>query len=362
MGKRLSVMLMVFLGMVGCSLNMNTKPLVPAVYIFGDSTFDVGTNHFLSNCTAQADHEPYGMDFPNSQPTGRFSNGYNTADEIAKLLGFEMSPPPFLMLVQNDTEYFRSQILKGVNFASGGAGILDETGQERFHGVVSMADQIQQFATVRSNISEHLKSSADADAMINESLFLFSVGSNDFFDLYYYNNNAVTEKMRQDLLKNVIARYENHLENLKNYGARKFGILSIAPLGCVPVMRLPNDCNQELNAITYKFYVLLKGVLKNLTSRFPEMKYSLTNTHNTTVEMILAPELFHIENATSPCCGNLTVNCGPDSAVCGNHDKYLFWDQFHPTQHVSVEAATLVFNGTNLYVAPLNLCQLALAK
>ena len=54
----------------------------PAVYIFGDSTLDVGTNVFIPDCLARADVYFNGIDFPSSVPTGRFSNGLNTADEI----------------------------------------------------------------------------------------------------------------------------------------------------------------------------------------------------------------------------------------------------------------------------------------
>lgn len=55
---------------------------VPAVYLFGDSTFDVGTNSFLPDSSSRADMQFYGIDSPFSKPTGRFSNGYNTADRI----------------------------------------------------------------------------------------------------------------------------------------------------------------------------------------------------------------------------------------------------------------------------------------
>lgn len=73
------------MGMKGsCVKGMSdvTEPVVPAVYIFGDSTFDVGTNIFVPGSKARVDFKYYGIDFPDSKPTGRFSNGYNTADAI----------------------------------------------------------------------------------------------------------------------------------------------------------------------------------------------------------------------------------------------------------------------------------------
>lgn len=56
---------------------------VPAMYVFGDSTLDVGNNNYLpGNDVPRANMPPYGVDFRGSKPTGRFSNGYNIADSI----------------------------------------------------------------------------------------------------------------------------------------------------------------------------------------------------------------------------------------------------------------------------------------
>ncbi|KAJ0770897.1 putative triacylglycerol lipase [Helianthus annuus] len=54
------------------------------IFIFGDSTMDVGTNNHLEDCKARADHQYYGIDYQGSQATGRFSNGFSTADTIGK--------------------------------------------------------------------------------------------------------------------------------------------------------------------------------------------------------------------------------------------------------------------------------------
>jgi hypothetical protein len=62
--------------------------LVPAMFVFGDSTVDVGNNNFLQGCSddCRADYPHYGIDFPSHAPTGRFSNGYNLADHIGIFL------------------------------------------------------------------------------------------------------------------------------------------------------------------------------------------------------------------------------------------------------------------------------------
>lgn len=51
------------------------------VFILGDSTADVGTNNYIGS-KFKANFPHYGVDFPSCKATGRFSNGYNSADEL----------------------------------------------------------------------------------------------------------------------------------------------------------------------------------------------------------------------------------------------------------------------------------------
>lgn len=48
--------------------------------------------------------------------------------------GYDFSPPPFLTLVESP-DTFLLQIIRGANFASGGSGILRDTGREKFVSV-----------------------------------------------------------------------------------------------------------------------------------------------------------------------------------------------------------------------------------
>lgn len=58
---------------------------VPAIFMFGDSFLDVGNNRYLGAVLTRADYPPNGIDYPNHKPTGRFSNGKNTADFVCRL-------------------------------------------------------------------------------------------------------------------------------------------------------------------------------------------------------------------------------------------------------------------------------------
>ena len=87
MGSKLSAME----GLVLCLVAISVQLLVvagvhrrpPALYVFGDSILDVGNNNYLPGEDVPRANRPYyGIDFPGMIPTGRFSNGYNTADYI----------------------------------------------------------------------------------------------------------------------------------------------------------------------------------------------------------------------------------------------------------------------------------------
>ncbi|XP_043725906.1 GDSL esterase/lipase 7-like [Telopea speciosissima] len=112
----LSLCLLPFLFQAKCS-----SPLAPALYIFGDSLTDSGNNNVL-NTLAKVNYKPYGIDFPDG-PTGRFTNGNTFVDFLAQFLGLPDVPPYLGLSVAQ-----KSSTITGMNYASGSAGILRETG------------------------------------------------------------------------------------------------------------------------------------------------------------------------------------------------------------------------------------------
>jgi hypothetical protein len=57
------------------------EPEVTAMFIFGDSLIDNGNNNYIASI-AKANFLPYGIDFLEGCPTGRFCNGGTTVDFI----------------------------------------------------------------------------------------------------------------------------------------------------------------------------------------------------------------------------------------------------------------------------------------
>ncbi|GJV92148.1 GDSL esterase/lipase-like protein [Tanacetum coccineum] len=338
------------------------------IFIFGDSTADVGTNNHLPTCTARADHRYHGIDYAYSKATGRFSNGRNTADLIARLLGnYIVSPPPFLFLLSRKAT-FKRNILRGANFASGGAGIFSKTGRKNFHKVISMAEQIQQFATVRSNITELLGSPRDADDLLQNSVYIISVGSNDLVE-YTLSQGGQTGDPKQFMV-NLTEAYATHLANLYTLGARKFGIIGIPPIGCCPAARPHNSsggCFEALNDNARSFYKSMQSLLSDFSLLYQGFKYSLGNTYAMTMNVIENPRGNRFREVKKACCGDGTLfhgvtDCVVGAKLCSNRADFLFWDKFHPTEKASeIAALTLVYGEGAQYVTPMNLSSLVMA-
>ncbi|CAA0829158.1 GDSL esterase/lipase [Striga hermonthica] len=92
-----------------------------ASFIFGDSLVDAGNNNYLQTLS-KADTPPNGIDFKalGGKPTGRFTNGRTIGDIVEEELREPNYAPPYLAPTTTG-----KAILYGVNYASGGGGILN---------------------------------------------------------------------------------------------------------------------------------------------------------------------------------------------------------------------------------------------
>lgn len=80
-----------------------------------------------------------------------------------------------------------------------------------------------------------------------------------------------------------------------NLGAKKFGIIGVAPIGCCPSQRVYNPsggCLDKLNNLSIEFHSMLEALLSKLSGEIKEMKYSLGNAYKMTMGVISSPTLF----------------------------------------------------------------------
>ncbi|KAE8724727.1 GDSL esterase/lipase [Hibiscus syriacus] len=158
----------------------------------------------LTNITA---NHPYnGVDFPFGRATGRFSNGLNTADFLAKFFGFKRSPLSFLAF--NGTYGIKKRKFRGINFASAGSGLLDVTGQPPGQKpfVVTMGQQVYQFSMVYNDLLA-IKGQPETEEFLSKSLFFISVGSNDIMGNYH----STYPIPKEQFIPELALVYEKHL-------------------------------------------------------------------------------------------------------------------------------------------------------
>jgi GDSL-like Lipase/Acylhydrolase len=151
-----------------------------AVFYFGDSTLDTGNNGYIPTII-NANHFPYGKDFPGCKPTGRFSNGLLVPDLLGMKLGLTRFSSPFL-----DPSLSINDMRLGANFASAGSGFDQATSYP--WNTVPMSEQVQMFKLYLTTL-EIIVWKEEASRIIDNSLILISSGTNDFTSNYYRASN-----------------------------------------------------------------------------------------------------------------------------------------------------------------------------
>uniref|UniRef100_A0A1D1ZGL7 GDSL esterase/lipase At5g55050 n=1 Tax=Anthurium amnicola TaxID=1678845 RepID=A0A1D1ZGL7_9ARAE len=333
--------------------------MVPAMYVFGDSLVDVGNNHHLPLSLLKADFPHNGVDYPGRKATGRFSNGKNTADFLAEKLGLQ-TPPPYLSLpsVSNVVDVF----LKGVSFASGGAGVLSTTNKGQ---CLALDKQIEFFSKVYGAFVQQL-GSVETQKHLSQSIFAIVIGSNDL--LQYFRSDAYERSTPppQQFVDSLASTLKGQLMRIYNLGARKIVLVGTGPIGCCPSRRLQNktgDCNVESNHGSIKYNEAVNSLLQGMKSELGDMTYSFFDTYTVVMEYIQKPATYGFADVKTACCGlgnlHAKIGCLPISSYCSNRRDHLFWDFYHPTEATSGLLTDSLFDGSPPYVYPVNGRQLA---
>eukprot|EP00253_Pinus_taeda_P005741 PITA_05741 len=309
-----------------------TKPLVPAIYFFGDSTVDPGNNNELVT-VAKANFPPYGRDFIDHKPTGRFTNGKLVTDIASGLAGL-----PDIVHASLDPEFRGPLVLRGASFASAASGYDDATSHTM--NVLTLGHQLENFKLYRQQLV-NMVGGENASEIISGALFVLSTGSNDFANKYYINpitraDYNVTEF--QDHLLTYLSRF---IEGIYSEGATLFGLISLPPLGCMPsqitLHNLIGDaCVDEFNEAAITFNKKAAALLETLKPTLPGLKMAYIDIYDKLLDTITNPKKYGFEEVRRGCCGTglleASILCTPLTPICSDASKHVFWDSFHPTE------------------------------
>lgn len=311
-------------------------------FLFGDSLIDVGNNNHLKYCLARADFPWYGIDYNSGIPTGRFTNGRTIPDIISAKLGLDSSPA-YLSLSKKAEN---TVMLNGVNYASGGAGILNETGF-LFIQKIPFDKQIDNFQATKEALTTTMDAVA-AENLLNEAIYFVVIGSNDYINNYLLPVNVTNAQQNtpRQFTRLLITSLRRQFKRIYRLGARKILFNGIAPLGCIPAQRVKNGglCLENVNRWVKMFNVSIKKLLRELNSKLPGINITYLDTYNNFMELIQNSTAYGFTVSDTPCCAIETdfgEFCLPNSQVCADHSKYVFWDAFHPTDAANVVLAQM---------------------
>nr|CAB3505059.1 unnamed protein product [Digitaria exilis] len=342
-------------------------PVAPAVFVFGDGALDVGNNNDLTGGEIgdppRANHPYYGIDYPGGQATGRFSNGYNIADFIAKALGFEMSPPAYRSLPDLSPE--KMQGFTGVNYASANAGIESSTYANM---TIPLPDQVANFAETRTQLKALLGDRKSLNKFLSKSLFLIGLGtgmdlvpdSNPFASLFPHNDNKTQVQGLMELLGSTITA-------MHGMGARKFGIINMGLIGCTPSVQSSSGhgsdgpCDDNMNKLASEFNSALRTLMSDLANKLHRFRYSLADFYGFSNATFSNPLAYGFANTNSACCPG---PCAPNpnfGQPCSNRMDYWFWDDGYTTEKAA-RLASMAFYSGNTFSMPVNLKRLLAMK
>ncbi|RWR74176.1 GDSL esterase/lipase [Cinnamomum micranthum f. kanehirae] len=337
-----------------------------ASFIFGDSLVDAGNNNYLSTLS-KANIPPNGIDFKASggNPTGRYTNGRTIGDIVGEELGQPNYAPPFLS--PNATG---SAILNGVNYGSGGGGIMNQTGRI-FVNRIGMDIQIDYFNITRKQLDRLLGPSKAIEYLRKKSIFSVTIGANDFLNNYLLPLLSVGERISESpdaFIDHLITNLRAQLTRLYNLDARKFVIGNVGPIGCIPYQRTINRVNQDEcvklpNQLAVQYNGRLRDLLTELNENLPGATFALANVFDLVMELITNYAKYGFRSSSSACCGNGgqfagVIPCGPTSSMCDDRSKYVFWDPYHPSEAANLIIAKQLIDGDSKYISPVNLRQL----
>ncbi|XVE87210.1 hypothetical protein DITRI_Ditri18aG0097900 [Diplodiscus trichospermus] len=365
-GLALFLLFMISLSYLVNAAASDNNGSVGASFIFGDSLVDAGNNNYLPTLS-KANIPPNGIDFKASggQPTGRFTNGRTIGDIVGEELGVPGYAVPYL-----DPNSTGKAILYGVNYASGGGGIMNATGRI-FVNRLGLDIQVDFFNNTRKQFDKLLGPSKAKEYISRGSIFSVTIGANDFLNNYLLPVLSIAARISQTpdgFIDDMIDHLRNQLIRLYQLDARKFVIGNVGPIGCIPYQKTinqldENECVDFSNKLAMQYNGKLKDLLTELTGKLPGSIFVHANVYDLVMELIANYEKYGFITASKACCGNGgqfagIIPCGPTSSMCDERDKHVFWDPYHPSEAANLIIARQLLDGSTKYISPVNLKQL----
>ncbi|ESQ30015.1 hypothetical protein EUTSA_v10011623mg [Eutrema salsugineum] len=291
-----------------------------ALFTFGDSNFDAGNKQTLTQANVPQGFWPYGKS--RDDPNGKFSDGLIAPDFLARFMGIPNEIPPALKPNVN--------ISHGASFAVADATLLGAP-------VESVIDSESTSEEIQSN-----KAANWNDDFIKKSVFMIYVGANDYLNFTKNNPNA-DASAQQAFVTSVTNKLKNDISLLYSSGASKFVIQTLAPLGCLPIVRQDystgmDQCYEPLNNLAKQHNEKIGPMLNEMARTASGFQFTVFDFYNVILRRTQRNLNYRFFVTNSSCCGVGThdaYGCGlPNvhSKLCEYQRSYLFFDGRHNTE------------------------------
>ncbi|XP_060196180.1 GDSL esterase/lipase At2g24560-like [Lycium barbarum] len=325
-----------------CNISIITSQAIPkftSILVFGDSTVDTGNNNHILTI-AKGNHPPYGQDYPNHIPTGRFSNGKLVPDILAILLNLKKNGVPPYMQPDLPT----NELLTGICFASGGTGYDELT--STISGAIPMRKQLDYFKEYLRKIRV-LVGEIEAERIVNGALVIVSAGTNDFIFNFY---DLPKRRLRFSLSKYqdfLLGKVQSFVKELYDLGCRNIIVNGLPPIGCLPIQMtakspLLRTCINKENFDAQIYNQKLEHLLLQLQAHLPGSKILYIDSYAFVSDLINNAQEYGFEETKRGCCGSGLVEAGPLctrlSPVCSDPSQFIFFDSIHPTESTYYKA------------------------
>ncbi|KAH9611825.1 hypothetical protein KSS87_006768 [Heliosperma pusillum] len=310
---------------------------------------DTGNNNYKTPIISpnRANHSPYGRDFPNHKPTGRFSNGKLVPDFLAETLGLKEVLHPYL-----DQSISEKDLITGVSFGSGGSGFDELTSFST--GAIPMLKQVEYLREYITKI-EKIVGEKHSKEIINKAIVVVNAGTDDFVISYYDLQIRRLQYNVTGYQYFVLKKVQNFIEvlfpfyllfpELYELGCRTIIVTGLPPIGCLPIQmtarfKTPSKrvCLDDQNAVAMSYNQKLLELVPHTQASLPGSRILYADIYTPFTDLITNSHDYGIEVTNRGCCGTGYIEagslCNVLTPTCKNASEFMFWDSVHPTEAV----------------------------